>query len=110
MRVSKPSVDRSKKESQRPAAFAKDGSTKMFKPQAADRTRPGRTGKNESPSSSSRFAKGGKTKFGPSYSQPAKRDVQARARLPLYPHRVASHTHPGSAGYLFILFRGLENT
>jgi hypothetical protein len=72
MRASKPSVDRSEKEPQRPAAFAKGGSTKMFKPQAADRTRPGRTGKAESPSSRSRFAAGGKIecKFKP--SQPAK--------------------------------------
>ena len=54
------SVNRSKKESQREAAFAKGGKTKMFKQQAAGPDRPGNTEKDQSAAPGAKFARGGK--------------------------------------------------
>ena len=73
MRASK--VDRSKKESQHPAAFAKGGHTPMAKPQAAGPARSGTTGKNPTKAPGARSASGGNTKLSSRSSQFAKRGV-----------------------------------
>jgi hypothetical protein len=63
MRGNKLHVDRTKKDTQRAAALAKGGTTKMFGKQAAGPDAPGRTGKVQTPAPGARVAKGGATKM-----------------------------------------------
>jgi hypothetical protein len=60
MRAHKPTVDGSKSERQRGAAFAKGGDDRMFKQHAARPAKAGQTGKNQPPAPGARAAKGGK--------------------------------------------------
>jgi hypothetical protein len=72
MRGSRSSVDKSKRQSERGAAFAKAGRAKMFGPRSGGPDSPGRTGKVETPASGARSARGGKHKTKPQAAQSAK--------------------------------------
>jgi hypothetical protein len=63
MRGNKLHVDRTKKDTQRGAALAKGGRTKMFGPQSAGPDAPGLTGKVQTPAPGARAAHGGTTKM-----------------------------------------------
>jgi hypothetical protein len=63
MRGNRLHVDRTKKDTQRGAALAKGGATKMFGKQAAGPDAPGRTGKVQTPAPGAKSAKGGTTKM-----------------------------------------------
>jgi hypothetical protein len=63
MRGSRSSVDKSKRQSERGAAFAKAGRAKMFGPQSAGSDAPGRTGKVQTPAPGARSARGSATKM-----------------------------------------------
>ena len=53
-------MPKTKSSAQRPGAFGKGGSTRMFKPQAAEPNKPGRTGKVQTPAPGAKRASGGK--------------------------------------------------
>jgi hypothetical protein len=55
----------------RSAAFAKGGTTKMFKPQAAGLDKPGNTGKDQTAAPGAKRAMGGPARAGRSVSVPA---------------------------------------
>ena len=59
MRKSKPSVNETKHDRQRGAAFASGGRTKMFPEQSAGPQKRGITGKNQTPAPGAQSAKGG---------------------------------------------------
>jgi hypothetical protein len=64
MRGDKPSVNKSKKESQHPAALAKGGGKgRMFAAQAAGPAKSGRTGHGETAAPGLKFAQGGGKKM-----------------------------------------------
>jgi hypothetical protein len=60
-----------KKELKRGTTFARGGSTKMFKPQAAGPDRPGNTGKDQTAAPGAKRASGGPRTSGYSLSLPA---------------------------------------
>ena len=70
MRASHQSVNKSKKDVERERQFAKGGSAKMVKPQAAGPSRSGQTGKAQTAAPGARSAKGGAHKM--SNFQPAR--------------------------------------
>ena len=71
---------KSKREFERPAAFAKGGSDRMFKQQAAGPAAPARTGKAQSTAPGARAASGGAPQRGHSTAAPAKPGHSGPAR------------------------------
>jgi hypothetical protein len=63
MRGNKLHVDRTKRDTQRSAALAKGGTTKMFGKQAAGPDKPGHTGKVQTSAPGAKSARGGTTKM-----------------------------------------------
>jgi hypothetical protein len=68
----KPSVNASKHDRQRDAAFTKGGDDRMFKKQAAGPAKAGQTGKNESAAPGAKATKGGPKSKAPGRALPAK--------------------------------------
>jgi hypothetical protein len=80
MRGNRLHVDRTKKDTQHGATFAKGGKAHMVKPKAAGPDAPGRTGKVETPAPGAKSAKGGATKMAPFTPARSAKPGRTRAR------------------------------